>query len=255
MGDLNVRTQYATDENLSTRINLHEKYSVNKQGFGSWIFEQYRFEPGMRILELGCGNGSMWAGNIDRLPKGCELILSDFSPGMLAAARENIGEPAGLVYRQIDIMEIPYEDHSMDAVIANMMLYHVPDIARALAQVRRVLKPGSMFYCATYGENSIMRWLRDVFAVQHLHISMNTAFTLQNGEAILLGCFDCVARLDYPDAFEITNENDLADYILSLTAMADLSRLPKEEILSTLAAQKTDGVIRIPKEYGMFISR
>ena len=52
-------------------------------------------------------------------------------------------------------MEIPYEAHSFDAVIANMMLYHVPDIDRALAQIRRVLKPDGWFACAMNGERGM----------------------------------------------------------------------------------------------------
>lgn len=52
-----VKEQYKTSANLNTRISIHQKYSVNKQGFGSWIFSQYRFRENDRILELGCGNG------------------------------------------------------------------------------------------------------------------------------------------------------------------------------------------------------
>ena len=52
-----VQEQYKTSANLNTRISIHQKYSVNKQGFGNWIFSQYRFRENDRILELGCGNG------------------------------------------------------------------------------------------------------------------------------------------------------------------------------------------------------
>lgn len=251
---MTLEKQYKTDKNLSVRINLHEKYSVNKQGFGDWINSHYDFKPGMRILELGCGNGSMWPEMIGSLPKDCELNLTDFSQGMLDAARARIGEHPGLSYRVVNIMDIPYETGSMDVVIANMMLYHVPDIDRALAEVRRVLKPGGIFYCATYGENSIMTWLNDLFSGFDIDIKMNTAFTLQNGKRMLLRQFDAVERFDYPDAFEITDTNDLVNYVLSMTAMANLSRLPRETVYDVLDAQKRAGIIHIPKEYGMFIS-
>lgn len=252
---MTIEKQYATDKNLSTRINLHEKCSVNKQGFGSWIASHYAFQSGMRILELGCGNGSMWPEIISSLPSGCELILSDFSQGMLDAARARVGEHDGLSYQTINIMEIPYETGSMDMVIANMMLYHVPDIDKALAEVRRVLKPGGVFYCATYGENSIMTWLNDIFSGFDIDIHMNTAFTLQNGGEMLECHFENVYRDDYPDAFEITNTVDLVNYVLSMTSMANLSKLPRETVYQVLEGQKKDGVIHIPKEYGMFICR
>lgn len=60
MGNELAKKQYADSRNLSTRINLHAKYSVNKQGFGNWIYSQYHFAPDMSILEIGCGNGSIW---------------------------------------------------------------------------------------------------------------------------------------------------------------------------------------------------
>ena len=251
---MTLEKQYKTDKNLSTRINLHDKYSVNKQGFGRWIYSHYDFKSGMRILELGCGNGSMWPEMISSLPKDCELILTDFSQGMLDSARARIGEHHGLSYRVVNIMDIPYEAGSMDVVIANMMLYHVPDIDCALAEVRRVLKPGGVFYCATYGENSIMTWLNGLFSGFDIDIRMNTAFTLQNGESMLLKRFDSVERFDYPDAFEITDTDDLVSYVLSMTAMANLSKLPREAVYDVLEAEKRAGIIHIPKEYGMFAS-
>ena len=55
-----VQKQYENAANLNTRISIHEKYSVNKQGFGNWIVSNYQIINGMRILELGCGTGDMW---------------------------------------------------------------------------------------------------------------------------------------------------------------------------------------------------
>ena len=78
--DGQVKEQYADGKNLSTRAGLHAKYSVNPMGLTNWLFNQYRFEPGGRILELGCGTGSQWEGWLEELPEGCSLILSDFSP-------------------------------------------------------------------------------------------------------------------------------------------------------------------------------
>ena len=58
-----VKDQYSTSESLSTRISIHDKYSTNKTGFGNWIFSNYDIRDGMKVLELGCGTGSMWKGH------------------------------------------------------------------------------------------------------------------------------------------------------------------------------------------------
>lgn len=69
----NVMKQYANSDNLNIRISIHTKYSINKQGFGNWINQQYELFNGCHILELGCGNGIMWADYIKNIGK--ETIL------------------------------------------------------------------------------------------------------------------------------------------------------------------------------------
>ena len=92
------------------------------------------------MLELGCGTGEMWLGK-GRIISGCSrFVLSDFSEGMLDKAKETLRGQKGIEYRRIDIQDIPFEDRTFDAVIANMMLYHVPDLQKGLREVGRVLK-------------------------------------------------------------------------------------------------------------------
>ena len=86
-----VEQQYATATNLQTRISIHDKYSTNKMGFGNWIFSNYKIDPGMRVLELGCGTGDMWKNKEDLIHLCSRLTLSDFSKAMIAAAKSNIG--------------------------------------------------------------------------------------------------------------------------------------------------------------------
>ncbi len=107
---------------------IHEKYSTNKMGFGNWIISNYRIGKGMKVLELGCGTGDMWKNRESLIGDCSKLILSDFSEGMVAVAKENVGNYDNIEYMVLDIQEIPYEDETFDIVIANMMLYHVPDI-------------------------------------------------------------------------------------------------------------------------------
>lgn len=249
-----VEEQYRSADRLETRISIHEKYSVNRQGFGNWIVSHYRFRDGMRVLELGCGSGAMWAGRGDLAAKCSELILSDLSEGMLREARRRLTDIPGITYRVIDIQRIPYEDRSFDAVIAHMMLYHVPDLPRGLAEVRRVLKEDGTFYCATYGERGIMAYIAGLFASCGVTDRPNHSFTLQNGGEQLARFFPRVRHCDYPDALEVTDLDDMADYILSLSGMTALRALPRETLLAVLREHAADGVLRVPKEYGMFIA-
>ncbi len=248
-----LEKQYGTADRLSTRISIHDKYSVNKQGFGNWIAGHYPDREGLAVLELGCGTGSMWLGRKDLVRRWGRLVLTDLSGGMLDTARKNLRDMPEIEYRAVDIQDIPFPDGSFDLVIANMMLYHVPDLPRGLREVRRVLKQGGVFCCATYGENGIMAHIHGLFGLQPPRDQ--GGFTLQNGAEKLRPFFSDVEKRLYEDALEVTDPEDLVDYIFSLSGMTELQGLPRSEVRAVLERNMRDGVLRVPKEYGMFIAR
>lgn len=249
-----VKQQYATAKNLNTRISIHDKYSTNKMGFGNWIVSNYRIEKGMKVLELGCGTGDVWKDRESLIGMCSKLILSDFSEGMVATAKANIGNYDNVEYSVMDIQEIPYQDDMFDIVIANMMLYHVPDIGKGLAEVRRVLKSDGCFYCATYGEHGIVEYLSKILSGYGVEDNINKNFTLQNGHEILRKAFSKVEKLEYVDSLAITGIDDMVEYIYSLSSMTSLSSIPKQEIKDILTSHTINGILNVPKEYGMFIA-
>lgn len=85
-----VVEQYRTSGNLDTRINLHERFSKNTYGWTHWVFDQIELPAGSQILELGCGVGKLWLENRERIPESWQLILSDFSLGMLESTQRNL---------------------------------------------------------------------------------------------------------------------------------------------------------------------
>lgn len=249
-----IAKQYKTSENLNTRISIHEKYSTNKQPFGDWITSHYEIYPGSLVLELGCGTGSMWKDNLHLLKEGTELILTDFSAGMLETAKQNVHSKK-VSFAQVDVLSIPYADNTFDVVIANMMLYHVPDLHEGLSEIRRVLKPGGSFYCATYGIHGIMEYVTELLKDMNVSGSIGTSFTLQNGAASLDRHFHHVQRLDREDGLAITNIEDFADYIYSMSGLTNITSVPREVLLSAMENRVEQGILYVPKEYGMFICR
>lgn len=255
MTDGNPGEQYKTAENLNIRISIHQKYSVNRQGFGNWIFSNYQIGEGMKVLELGCGTGEMWLGKDDILNRCSRLVLSDLSEGMIDTAKEKLIGHGSIEYQIIDIQDIPFPDSSFDIVIANMMLYHVPDLSRGLEEVKRVLKDNGTFYCATYGENGMMEHIELMFDEYPISSAYNYSFTVQNGQGILKKYFPDVKCLRYEDALDVTDADDLIDYIYSLPSFSDIQDLPRETIKAELIKNMHDGVLHIQKDYGMFIAR
>ncbi len=250
-----VKTQYATSKGLDTRIGFHDKYSVNQEGYSNWMVSHYDIREGMEVLELGCGTGSLWDGR-DKLLKKChELTLADLSEGMLEKAKQTLGEQKNITYLQADIQSLPFGDSSFDVVIANAMLYHVPDLSQALKEVRRVLKPGGVFYCSTFGEQNFTDLLAKWFLLGGESFHPNHNFTLQNGGEKLRTAFEEVECHVYEDSLHITDPEDLVTYLLSLASFKAVLDLPVERIRAILSEHTVDGIIDLPKEYGMFICK
>ena len=249
----NIEKQYETAENLNMRIFIYEKYSTNSQSFGDWIHTHYEMRPGYRILELGCGTGDMWRGKLHTIPEDARLLLTDFSEGMLDTARKNLSIGDRVEFQCVDIQAIPYGDDSFDVVIANMMLYHVLDLHKGLGEVRRVLKPGGKFYCATYGEHGIMAFVNDCLRGLGVTGSIGNQFTLQNGGDILRRHFDHLRMLTREDGLRITDVEDFVGYVLSMSSLTGLDNVTAETLKQAFSAKMEKGILYIPKEYGMFI--
>ena len=160
-----MKNQYQNASNISSRINLHSLYSQNKQGWFPWVYEQCQIHPGMRILELGCGDGVLWTQNISSLPGKVSVTLSDLSSGMLRDARRAIGrKDSRFSFEAFDCARIPHEDRSFDLVIANHVLFYCEDISAVCSEIQRVLTPGGKLICSTYGKKhmqEVSRLVRD----------------------------------------------------------------------------------------------
>ena len=255
--------QYANAGNLSARAALHERFSTNRTGWHTWVFDQFEFPRRARILEAGCGPGWLWKHNADRVPATWTITLSDFSAGMLDEARQNLADTAlNAAFEVCDIQALPFDDAAFDAVVANHMLYHVPDVPAALREVHRVLKPGGLFYAATNGAKH-MREIHDYAErlAPDVYRSLRTtfrssAFELENGADLIGAAFGQVEKRLYEDALVVTEADPLVDYVLS-TAPESLKTPAGIAALRALVADEmaATGAILITKDTGLFIAR
>jgi SAM-dependent methyltransferase len=153
VSEIGEQDNYATPDNLLARIAIH-RYATDP-GWTKWLFD--RETPDRReaacILDVGCGTASLWTANRQRNSSDWDLTLVDSSAGMINAARHDLGALAAYVVA--DAQTLPFEDCSFDLVLANRMLYHVPDRPAAFTEIRRVLRPGGRFHCSTNGRGHL----------------------------------------------------------------------------------------------------
>jgi ubiquinone/menaquinone biosynthesis C-methylase UbiE len=147
-----IHEQYADSKNFVARVELNKRFGTNPYRWTSWVFNQIRFPEKAKVLELGCGNALLWRSNLSRIPIDSHVILSDFSEGMLNDAKSVLNDSVDkFEFKVINAEQIPYSDGLFDIVIANYMLYHIPDLDKALSEISRVLKTSGIFYAATFG--------------------------------------------------------------------------------------------------------
>jgi SAM-dependent methyltransferase len=95
--------------------------------------------PGMNVLDVGCGPGTITAGLAARVAPG-RVTGVDREPGVVDQARAAFGSTAE--FRAADAYRLPFPDGAFDVVHAHQVLQHLTDPVAALGEMRRVLKPG-----------------------------------------------------------------------------------------------------------------
>lgn len=113
----------------------------------------------------------------------------------------------------------------------------------------------SIFYCATFGENGVVDYLASLFRDEVDQDLENKTFTLQNGKRYLSRYFNSVDTLLYNDELQVTRIDDLVKYIQSFKGISEIGSLEEEIIRKRLESEFNNGMLIIPKEYGMFIAR
>lgn len=249
--------QYRDASNLDARVRLHVRFSTNRIGWNRWVFDRFNLPSPCRILELGCGPAALWRENLERIPAGWDITLTDFSPGMVKQARQNLRDSERpFTLDVVDARSIPYDEASFDVVIANHMLYHVPDVAETLAGTRRVLRIGGKLYASTVGEEhmkELFELVRPVDPQQRFRRPV-ASFSLENGAGQLVPWFSQITLYLYRDSLVITETDPLIAYLLS---MAEAEPILTSDELAQLVAHverelTTHGPLHVTKRSGLF---
>jgi ubiquinone/menaquinone biosynthesis C-methylase UbiE len=118
--------------------------------------------PGMRLLDVGCGPGSITRGLAERLAPG-EVVGIDLSRETLAAARAEAAARGlgNLRYEEGSVYELPFADASFDAAYAHQVVQHLREPAAALREMLRVVRPGGLVAVRDVDWGTVSYWPPD----------------------------------------------------------------------------------------------
>ncbi len=252
--------QYADSKRLAARGRLNSEYTIAEIGWFPWVAQQLPLRSGDRILDIGCGPAWFWAATATLLPENLDLTLADLSPGMVQEALERCKALpfGGITGQQADAATLPFADSSFDGVIAMHMFYHLPDPFKAIAEMRRVLKPGGFLAVTTNGAGN-MRKLYELTTIfgSPPYDPAGAAFGYDTAERLMQSQFGNVRMTEHPARLRVTEPEDV---YLALTSYppgdeADEAQLTAFRKAIAEAVEAGGGVLETEKETGLFVSR
>lgn len=258
--------QYADSEKLRVRQEAHLLYSEATGDFVEWMLDLLEPQTGEVIADVGCGPG-IYHGKL--AARGVTILALDASLGMVtdvmkAASAAQLPVSA----MQANAEQLPLTDASCDRLMANHMLYHVPDRTAALREMWRVLKPGGRVLLATNAADNSQQ-LRDL----HAEVSQAHGYRPQEGSLVARFSLDSSELVEavFPNARVIVREDAFlfpsVDAVLRYYAsmMVDLIDTPPPDAshrplllsamqrqLEAIFAQET--IFRVSKAAGCFVA-
>jgi SAM-dependent methyltransferase len=173
-----------------------------------------------RVLEVGPGPGEFATRIRDELV--AEVTAVDVSPRLVGLVRAR-----GIDAHVGDVQALSFADGSFDAAAANWVLYHVPDVDRALAELARVLRPGGRLVAVTNARDHMVELWRLLGREEEL------SFGAETGGDLLRMRFARVERRDVRGEVMFPSREALLGYLRAFTELAgeDLAvRLPEVEL-------------------------
>lgn len=246
--------QYATGEKLDARAHLHRTYTTAPVPLGRFEAALIDWQRVSDVLECGCGTGRFWEGHPGS--RSMRLTLTDLSPGMVeeATARASTAGFERVDGQACDVQALPFADASFDVVVANHMLYHVPDPDLGVAELARVLRPGGVALVATNGYGH-MREVNDAIAgVFGSHEErLYEVFGIDTGEARLREQFGTIVWHAFANDLVVDDPEAVIAYGLSFPPGESATEEQRQQFSEAVRRRFVDGRLRIRTRAGVFV--
>jgi SAM-dependent methyltransferase len=212
--------EYADDSHLDVRRRTHQLYTLEPVDFGRWTLERLAWHGEERVLDVGCGPGDLLLQMARRHPGWQALVGFDLSAGMAAQAMERT-QGQQVRFLMADAQSVPFPDETYDVVMARHMLYHVPDIDRALSEAARVLRPQGRILVTTNSAHTmpeyqaLMEGAARRFPGMERRERVTDRFSVENAPVFLEPYFDAVETHILRGTLRFPSAQPLLEYFAS----------------------------------------
>ena len=246
-----MASQYGDDRNLAARQSIYRyRRSGDGRSFYDVVVDLAALDGDERVLDVGCGNGQYLRTLGLRAHRGAAIGF-DLSAGMAKAA--TAWGPAATGNAQA----LPVRTACADVVLCPHMLYHVPNQAAAVSELRRALRPGGRAIVVT-NSTQHFRQVDDLVAslTGARPLRLMVAFTMEGGEPVLRTAFDSIERHEFTGALDVTDAQAVVDYVGSVREVYGLDDAGLEAVRHEVQAViDRDGAFEITNTSGAFVCR
>ncbi len=263
-----VIAQYRSDDNLKKRISIHD-YSTAEVEWFHWLFAKEQIKHGMKIMDIGCGNGTFWKRVAALLPNDLEIHLIDYSDGMLSCARDVAADimetypekNLRFVVEKRDAADFSYPTSGFDLIMANHMLYHVARESRLqlYPKLKALLTENGIFTCTLIGQQH-MRELHEFVTEFYPGIKFPSGgfdLWLETARDELKDYFEVVSVEEHKNDLYVPDEELIFNYVASYSQEAkDRISRDKEAFFDRVRFKMNeDGNMYIHKSTGVVICK
>jgi SAM-dependent methyltransferase len=213
-----VRWEYASEERLAKRNEIFRALIQGTNPEDVALDAVAEAKPG-RVLDVGCGPGSLSQRMRDEL--GADVCAVDISPRMVELTKAR-----GIDAQVADAEQLPFGDADFDVVFAGWVLYHVPNLAAAVAETARVLRRDGRLVAASYCNDN----LSELWDLIDPDVGPRDplTFTRENGKELLEPSFKHVERRDADAQLVFPDTASVREFVASTIDRAHLApRVPE----------------------------
>ena len=171
MTDPPLRHETYTHGHAPATVRQHARRTAGEAA--AFLLPELR--PGMRLLDIGCGPGSITRGLAERLAPG-EVVGVDLSRETLAAARADAAARGltNLRYEEASVYALPFPDASFDVAYAHQVTQHLREPAAALGEMLRVVRPGGLVAVRDVDWETVAYWPHDPWIDRFMEVHFKT---------------------------------------------------------------------------------